>query len=102
MSSAYSAPSGPLIPFYRDRFWRLVVRDVAIDLVIMQVLYIRFVGEASISGDDGTCLINALGNAQLLVAPGRRGRVLHFAIEFALDKRKDLTLGFLLRPQHRL
>jgi len=46
----------------------LVVGNVAVDLTFVQVLHVRFVGEAGIGGDDGALLVDVLGNAQLFEA----------------------------------
>jgi len=45
-----------------------VVRYVAVDLALVQVLHVGFVGEAGVGGNDGTLLVDVLGNAQLLEA----------------------------------
>ena len=45
-----------------------VVGHVAIDLALMQVFHIHFVGEAGVGGDDGALLVDVLGNTQFLEA----------------------------------
>jgi hypothetical protein len=45
-----------------------VVRDVTVDLLLMQILHIRFVGEAGIGGNNRAGLIDVLGNAELFMA----------------------------------
>ena len=45
-----------------------IIRDVAVDLPVVQVLHIRFVGEARVSRDDGALLVDAFGDAQFLIA----------------------------------
>jgi len=42
-----------------------VVWDVTVDLLLMQILHVRFVGEARVGGDNCAGLINIFGNAQL-------------------------------------
>ncbi|BBI50700.1 hypothetical protein HORIV_31210 [Vreelandella olivaria] len=44
----------------------LVIRDVAIDLLLVQVLHISFIGKACICGDGGAFLIDVFRNPQLL------------------------------------
>jgi len=45
-----------------------IVRDVAVDLLFMQVVRVGFVGEAGISGDNRAGFINVLGDSQLFIA----------------------------------
>jgi len=46
----------------------LVVRNVAVDFPFVQVLHVRFVGEAGIRSNDGALLVDVVGNTQLLEA----------------------------------
>ena len=46
----------------------LVVRHIAVDLAFMQVLHIRFVGEAGVGGDNRAGFINVVGDAQFFIA----------------------------------
>jgi len=43
-----------------------VVRNVTVDLMLMQVLHVGFVGEAGVGGHDRAGLIDVVGNAELL------------------------------------
>ena len=45
-----------------------IVRDVTVDLLLMQVLHVGFVGEACVGGHDRAGLINIIGDAQLFIA----------------------------------
>lgn len=45
-----------------------IVRDVTVDLLLMQVLHIGFVGEAGVGGHDRAGLIDVVGNAELFIA----------------------------------
>src|SRR5690606_39570487 len=57
-----------LVLVLRGATAEFVVRHVAVDLPFVQVLHVGFVGEAGISGNDGTLLINVVCDAQLLEA----------------------------------
>jgi len=45
-----------------------VVWDIAVDLVFVQILHVRFVGKAGVGGHDRAGLINIVGDAQLFIA----------------------------------
>ena len=45
-----------------------VVRHVAVDLSLVQILHVRFVGEAGVRRNDSTLLVDIAGNTQLLEA----------------------------------
>ena len=47
---------------------KAIVRDVTVDLLLMQVLHVGFVGEACVGGHDRAGLINIIGDAQLFIA----------------------------------
>ena len=46
----------------------LVIGDVAVDVVVVQVLHVGFVGIAGVGGDECACLIQVVVNAQALVS----------------------------------
>ena len=57
---------------------KLIVRDISINLSLMEVLHIRFTGKAGIRRDHCTCLVDIFGNPQpskaLLNALQHRGQ----------------------------